>query len=179
MRTRTAASPPGVKGSRGPIAGTSHCGDSSSAAVVLRYGTEWMLTCLGFWRDIRAALGRALIAGCLTQHTRATPLPRTAKHPTTSSQVSLPCLLVGRWGDAELLHLRTIPEDPFKTDLGRARRIQTCYPLMARKHCKVSRLPSLQLLWVSPNNPQQHRKSHQQCREKSLCKGGKKLHECI
>ena len=69
-------------------------------------GKEWMLTCLGIWRDIRAAASRALIAGWLIWHSRATPLPRTTRHPTTSSQVSsLPCLLVAERGDAELLHL--------------------------------------------------------------------------
>lgn len=57
---------------------------------------------------------------------------------------------------------------------------QTWYPLMARKDRKVLIVPSLQLLRVSPNNPQQRRESQQQCRErKASAKGGKKAHECI
>lgn len=65
-------------------------------------------------------------------------------------------------------------KNPSQTDMGRARRKQIWYPLLAGKHREVSTVPSLQLLWVSPNSPQQHRKSWQQGRERKASVKGEK-----
>jgi len=133
-----------------------------------------------FWKDGRAALGRALIAGRLIRCSRAIPLPSTSTHPTASYQVSsLPCLLVAEPGDAELLHLQTIADDPFKTNMGRARRKQTWYHVMARKDHSVNHLLTAAAVGVPKQSTAAQEIMAATQREQSLCKGGKKPHECI
>lgn len=147
--TRAAASHSGVKGSGFTIAGD--------------------------LEGCRAVPDRALIVGGVMWYSRTSPCPRRTKKPTTDSWVSsLPRLLMaqGENGMTQLLQLETISKGQFKTILSRVRRKQTQQSLRARKHCEMTTVCSLQLLWVSSSNPQLQEKIMAAIqRAKSFCKG--------